>query len=309
MGIRKKKQSNRLTTRKREGLLKKARISDSKKRRLDRKAKRKEEKIPASVLRTDEENEAYAEIKRNAQLRKKEYDEKMKNFQEHPEYFESLLRMISRNDVVVEVVDARDPESCRNVEVEEIVREHGKGLVLLMNYTQHVPREVVDGWKSHFISNGVACVELGETGWIECGVKIGVIGNRRSGKNFVANALEGAEIDGLFVSVPPSRPTLSSMLRGCHKLLGVPFRRYVETALSRADRSSMALHFGIPLFEGANEFLAHICERYGIRGVNKGIDSMEAAGRFLQEFSEHRILFWRAVGDGENALSLRFPSQ
>lgn len=308
MGLKRKRQSKRLTTRKREGILKKARAADSKKRKMNRKFERKE-KVPSSVMRTDEENEAYAEIRRQALLRKLEYEEKMKNFKENPTYFDGLLRLISRNEVMAEIVDARDPASSRNSEVEEIVRGHGKKLVMIMNYTQYVPRDVVDGWKSYFNERGLHCIELEEAESLR-GMKVGIFGNPRSGKNFVAkhmSSIGSLELDFSFVSVPPSNISLSSILRGCHSLMGIAFKPYMDLMLREVSRNDVSLHYQIPEFSDANELLGHICRKHQIKSSNRGIDSVEAAKIFLAEFVEHRILFWRDVKSDENSLSFKFP--
>ncbi|AFM98730.1 putative GTPase [Encephalitozoon hellem ATCC 50504] len=313
MGIKKKRQSKRLTTRKRESMLKRARINERKKRRLNRKMQKKMEKVPPSVLRTDEENMQYAEIKRMAKLRKIEYDEALKNSERRESYLEEMMSMVSKSDVVFEVIDARDPDSSRNSEAEKIVSDHGKKLVMVLNYTQYVPRGVVNEWKDYLKKDGKICVELmeGEIEWIGKETRIGIFGNPRSGKNSVLQRITkalGEKPRFTIVSVPPSKITLSNVLRGCHELVGMPFRSYIDVVVERIDRSEISLRHGIPEFSSTEELLESICDENGIDGSSKCVRHMKACERFLEDFSQHKILFWRGVNDGENDLSFAFPS-
>ncbi|KMV65560.1 putative GTPase [Encephalitozoon cuniculi EcunIII-L] len=311
MGIKKKRQSKRLTTRKREGMLKRARVNERKKRRMDRKMQAKMERIPPSVLRTDEENMQYAEIKRMAKLRKMEYDEALRNSEKKEAYLDGILRLVSKSDVVIEVIDARDPDSSRNSEAEKIVSEHGKRLIMVLNYTQYVPREVVDEWKVHLKRDGNDCIEVTEEDMRQIGkeTRIGIFGNPGSGKNFVLRGISRIleeKPNSVVVSVPLSKVTLSSILRGCHGLMGIAFRDYIEAIVKRIDRGEVSLRHGIPEFSNAEELLESICDVHGIRDESRSVCYMKASERFLEDFLRHKILFWRRVDSDENDLSFAF---
>lgn len=58
--------------------------------------------------------------------------------------------MVNAADVVLEVVDARDPLGTRCGRVMESTQELGKKLVVVMNKTDLVPAEVVRNWLSYF---------------------------------------------------------------------------------------------------------------------------------------------------------------
>merc|ERR1712226_1546155 len=49
----------------------------------------------------------------------------------------------------IEVLDARDPSSCRSQELEKEVLAAGKKLVLLLNKIDLVPKHAVEAWKKH----------------------------------------------------------------------------------------------------------------------------------------------------------------
>ena len=63
-------------------------------------------------------------------------------------YFKQLKKVIEASDVILEVLDARDPEGCRTraVEAAILARGSGKRIVLVLNKIDLVPREVARGW-------------------------------------------------------------------------------------------------------------------------------------------------------------------
>lgn len=68
-------------------------------------------------------------------------------------YLKEFKQVIESSDVILEVLDARDPQGCRVPHVEEAVREAGKKLVLIMNKTDLVPTPVVRSWLAHLRRN------------------------------------------------------------------------------------------------------------------------------------------------------------
>lgn len=59
-------------------------------------------------------------------------------------------QVVHAADVVLEVVDARDPLGTRCKQVIESAQDHGKKLVVVLNKTDLVPAEVVRNWLSYF---------------------------------------------------------------------------------------------------------------------------------------------------------------
>ncbi|XP_010524693.1 PREDICTED: guanine nucleotide-binding protein-like NSN1 [Tarenaya hassleriana] len=63
-------------------------------------------------------------------------------------FYKELVKVIELSDVILEVLDARDPIGTRCVDMEKMVMQSGpdKHLVLLLNKIDLVPREAVEKW-------------------------------------------------------------------------------------------------------------------------------------------------------------------
>jgi len=60
-----------------------------------------------------------------------------------------LWDVVEKSDVVLEILDIRDPEAFRNKKVEERVKRMGKVLILVLNKADLVPKWVVEQWKRY----------------------------------------------------------------------------------------------------------------------------------------------------------------
>uniref|UniRef100_A0A8C5V429 Guanine nucleotide-binding protein-like 3 n=1 Tax=Microcebus murinus TaxID=30608 RepID=A0A8C5V429_MICMU len=65
-------------------------------------------------------------------------------------YCQELKKVIEASDVVLEVLDARDPLGCRCPQVEKAIVQHGqKKLVLVLNKSDLVPMENLESWLNY----------------------------------------------------------------------------------------------------------------------------------------------------------------
>ncbi|MFH4981391.1 hypothetical protein AB6A40_008100, partial [Gnathostoma spinigerum] len=62
------------------------------------------------------------------------------------QYAAEVRKTIESADIVIEVLDARNPLGCRNQDIEQQVISAGKRLVLLLNKIDLVPKENVEQW-------------------------------------------------------------------------------------------------------------------------------------------------------------------
>lgn len=72
-------------------------------------------------------------------------------------YYKELIKVLEASDVILQVLDARDPEASRSTEVEEEAVKKGKRLIQVINKVDLVPQTVVKKWQRH-LSNEFPCV-------------------------------------------------------------------------------------------------------------------------------------------------------
>ncbi|XP_027438213.1 guanine nucleotide-binding protein-like 3 isoform X1 [Zalophus californianus] len=78
--------------------------------------------------------------------------DKPKSGKQNPKklYCQELKKVIEASDVVLEVLDARDPLGCRCPQVEEAIIQDGqKKLVLVLNKSDLVPKENLENWLNY----------------------------------------------------------------------------------------------------------------------------------------------------------------
>ncbi len=117
-----------------------------------------------------------------------------------------VIKVIKKSDAVLEIVDSREPDLTRSKKIESIVKKEGKGLLIVINKGDLVPREVLEKWKSYIenvdkiktiyisatshlgtkiLRNAIREVLRGNEGTV-C-----LIGYPKTGKSSIINALKG----------------------------------------------------------------------------------------------------------------------
>jgi len=64
-------------------------------------------------------------------------------------YYKELTKVIEESDVVLQVLDARDPEATRSEEIEREAVKNGKRLIQVLNKIDLVPMTEVKKWQRH----------------------------------------------------------------------------------------------------------------------------------------------------------------
>lgn len=101
-------------------------------------------------------------LQQDAEKRNKEFDKKLEMecgsvdtseaaTGRHIAYYKEFHKVVDASDVILEVLDARDPLGCRCLQVEEAVLMAGsnKKLILVLNKIDLVPKEVVERWMKY----------------------------------------------------------------------------------------------------------------------------------------------------------------
>lgn len=119
-----------------------------------------EGKVKAQESRTLEELVNDAEMKQIGlqEPDKEEKNDGKDNESQHKNFYREFQKVVASADVILEVVDARDPLGTRCPAVEKCVREaDGKRLVLVLNKADLVPRETLDKWLK-YLRRKVPCI-------------------------------------------------------------------------------------------------------------------------------------------------------
>jgi len=117
----------------------------------------------------------------------------------------SLIWVLRRADIVLEVVDARDPMSTRSRRLERLVHSMGKELIIVINKSDLVPRDVAEKWKKLFEDRGFRAVYIAArdhkgTRRLRVAIReaassfpavVAVTGFPKTGKSSIINALKG----------------------------------------------------------------------------------------------------------------------
>ncbi|HIQ03492.1 MAG TPA: GTPase RsgA [Desulfurococcales archaeon] len=119
----------------------------------------------------------------------------------------TIRRVTRLVDVVLEVLDARDPVGTRSRKLERIVEREGKKLIIVINKADLVPREILEKWKRIFESEGYPTVYISARDRLGTSilrktilkiadkkgdiVKVAVVGFPKVGKSTIINVLKG----------------------------------------------------------------------------------------------------------------------
>lgn len=119
--------------------------------------------------------------------------------------WKQLRRVISKADLVIEVLDARDPLGTMSKKLESIVCELGRELLLVLNKSDLVPRSIVEEWARILRNRGYHVVYIAASKHMgtrilrrkikeiapTLPVVVAITGYPKTGKSSIINALKG----------------------------------------------------------------------------------------------------------------------
>ncbi|KAG0371260.1 hypothetical protein BGX24_001778 [Mortierella sp. AD032] len=232
-----------------------------------------------------------------------------------------LEKLVEGSDVVLVVLDVRDPQRCRSTFLEKLVQESGKSLVFVLNKIDMVPRHNVERWlevlrqehttvpfnavesssnsadalsellKSQSISSGdkKASFTVGIVGFPSVG-RASVLRSLRQSKELSSSSLKFYVNLGALLNKGGHGP-IDSMLRS--KLL--PNDDLVSAAASilmRCKQQFLMITYSVPRFDTGKEFLESLARQQGHLFKGAVPDTLTAARSILRELSSGKSPFY-----------------
>ncbi|KAK7457986.1 hypothetical protein BaRGS_00039131 [Batillaria attramentaria] len=134
---------------------------EDRKRRVEEERQKQKERRAKDREKLQNKKRNLADIVKNADKRQLEYERKQaakanggeRNSRDVPErslktYFKEFKKVVDAADVVLEILDSRDPlgSRCHELETSVLTSDTNKKLVLVLNKIDLVPRENVEAW-------------------------------------------------------------------------------------------------------------------------------------------------------------------
>ncbi|KAJ8750853.1 hypothetical protein K2173_016034 [Erythroxylum novogranatense] len=125
-------------------------LEELEQKKADRKERARKRKL--GLLENDEASKIAEEVNSGIHDEADEFIRNPKNRDNSDRaFYKELVKVVEISDVILEVLDARDPLGTRCVDMEKLVMRAGpdKRLVLLLNKIDLVPREAVEKWLNY----------------------------------------------------------------------------------------------------------------------------------------------------------------
>lgn len=330
--VQKKRKSKRLTSRQQHKLQKRTKRTILDQKKLQKKLEAKP-KVPAYILRTPEEQQTYEAIKKGVQLRQQTYDKERTT----KVYFKYVNTVIEKSDVILQILDARDIQGSRNMEVEKKIHTADKKLVMIVNKTDLVPKTIVNSWietlKKEYptftnnkdeifnllknytrTENGERKITVGVIGYPNVGKSTfinGMVHNKSCNTGSKAGITKDVQLVSLekninFLDCPGilenSEINLGNVLRNAINLENIDVIKFVEEALRYFNFEELALFYELEKFENSEDFMKLLGKKYGLI-LKKGIINInESAKRFLRDIYNNRIVYYHILEENEDEI-------
>lgn len=179
------------------------------------------------------------------------------------QYYKEFKKVVEAADVILEILDARDPMGCRSAAVEHAVAAAGarKKLVLVLNKVDLVPRENVEQWlkllreehpaiafrsstqqqqKNLAEAQGTNTLMMLLANYsrnlgLKTAIRVGVVGYPNVGKSSIINSLKRSKVCGTSATAGYTKVTQEVVLDKHIKLIDCPGIVFAHNPAAAAD--------------------------------------------------------------------------
>ncbi|KAF3855851.1 hypothetical protein F7725_016574 [Dissostichus mawsoni] len=256
--------------------------------------------------------------RRNLQSFQSDILQRQREFEQKESDMQSLEKnVVEASDVILEVLDARDPLGCRCPQVEQAVIQSGtnKKIVLVLNKIDLVSKEIVEKWIKYLrnefptlafkastqqqnknLKRSTVPVTQATPELLSTSACIGADCLMKLLANYCRNldiktAITLLDCPGIVMATSTSDAAM--ILRNCVKIeqLVDPISP-VEAILRRCNKAEILKHYGVPNFRTALEFLAMLARRQGKLRKGGLPDTDKAAKSVLMDWTGGRISYF-----------------
>ena len=196
-----------------------------------------------------------------------------------PKIYELYKHTVSQSDLLIQVLDGRDPMFSRSLELEQIVMK--KNLIIVLTRADLIPVSILKGWISIF-SKYCPVVPFGLTCGPEMSVqiinnyvlaqnatKVGIVGYPGVGKStlvaYLSKFVELQSQNGIiFSKTTDSNESPSVLLRNYSKAAHVPDPEHaLKHLVNKFGLDDLCQYFKVAYSSAMNDFLMQIARRQG----------------------------------------------
>jgi nuclear GTP-binding protein len=276
-------------------------IQEKKEKEDDEKAKRKEQKQKQASRKRK-----LQDLQRDAEKRAKQFEKKQENessalkaseFSIRPledskrMYYKEFKKVVEASDVVIEVLDARDPMGCRCPQIEEHIMGYGKKkkLVLLLNKIDLVPKENAEKWLKYLRDEHPAILFKASTQTQSNKLAQTKVSVSKASEDLLKTS--NCIGDGIVLASGSS--DIQIILRNAVKIetLDDPVKP-VESILSRCNKIQVMEKYCVADYSNTLEFLSMFAKRLGKLKKGGIPDILAAAKIILQDWNSGKISFY-----------------
>ncbi|KAF9545453.1 hypothetical protein EC957_010983 [Mortierella hygrophila] len=236
-----------------------------------------------------------------------------------------LEKLVEGSDLVLVVLDARDPQRCRSTFLEQLVKKSGKSLVFVLNKTDLVPRHNVERWlevlRQEYAAVAFNAVEESPSSSADAlaqlvkaqattssdntkpSIAVGIVGFPSVGRASVLRSLRQSKELASNSSMVKFYVNLGALLnKGGHgpidsmlrsKLLpGEDLVAATASILMRCKQQTLMITYSVPRFDTGLECLAALSRQQGHLFKGGIPDTLTTARSFLRELGSGKSPFF-----------------